>query len=145
VLFPTCQLDTDYLSLPCAKRHVARLMLMCFLVLDGVTECQLLWNYGVDELTMMNVCIEWRIVTVHQPATTRLHKCHTRITPELYILNAALPHSVLVALTSSTAFTPSPVSILHISTSTSLYIHLYQPSSSDLQAKRTPILIGNNT
>jgi hypothetical protein len=97
---------------------------------------------------MMNVCIEWRIATVHQLAMTvnaRLYKCHTRITPELYILNAALPHSVLVALTSSTAFTPSPVSILHISTSTSLYILLYQPSSSDLQAKRTPILIGNNT
>jgi hypothetical protein len=67
---------------------------------------------------------------VHQSAMTvnaRLHKCHIRITPELYILNAALPHSVLVALTSSTAFTPTPVSILHISTSTSLYILLYQP------------------
>jgi hypothetical protein len=130
VLFPTCQLDTDYLSLPCAKRHVAHLRLMCFLVLDGVTECQLLWIYGVDELTMMNVCIEWRIATVHQPAMTvnaRLHNCHTRITPELYTECSVAPFRPSCSYILSTAFTPTPVSILHISTSTSLYILLYQP------------------
>jgi hypothetical protein len=75
---------------------------------------------------MMNVCIEWRIATVHQSAMTvnaRLHKCHIRITPELYILNAALPHSVLVALTSSPRHSPLLLSQSYIP-----YLLLYQPT-----------------
>jgi len=119
VLFPTCQLDTICRSLPCEKRHVARLRLMCFLGLDGVTVCKLMSLYSIYKLTMMNVCIEWRIVT--QSAMTvnaRLHKCHTRITPELYTECSVAPfrlrlllhpprHSPLV-LSQSFIYQPQP-------------------------------------
>jgi len=92
---------------------------MYFLALDGVTWCQLMSLYSICKLTMMNVCIEWRIVT--QSAMTvnaRLHKCHTRITPELYTECSVAPfrlrlllhpprHSPLV-LSQSFIYQPQP-------------------------------------